>query len=189
MALDSVPAPSEIAHIGFRTNNPERLVDFYRKFLGAKVVLVNDFISVLAWDQEPHRLAIINDPTAVPKEENSGGIDHVALKFASADDLVKVYRSGKEAGVNPFLCLNHGVSTSFYYKDPDGNQIEAMIEAYKNPEDAQKHMKGLDPMDFKPAKFDPEDLLRRVDAGEDDAALRKAGFIGPPPVTPQQLCS
>ncbi|KAK1569888.1 glyoxalase/Bleomycin resistance protein/Dioxygenase superfamily protein [Colletotrichum navitas] len=181
MASNAVPAPAEIAHLGFRTTNPERLVDFYQKFLGARILLANDFISLLAWDKEHHRLAIINDPAAAAKDEGACGIDHIALKFASVNDLVKVYRSGKEAGITPFQCLNHGVSSSLYYKDPDGNHVEAMIEAYDNPEDVFKHMKGLDPTKVKLVKFDPEDLLRRVDAGEDEETLRKAGFIGPPP--------
>ncbi|GKT43497.1 biphenyl-2,3-diol 1,2-dioxygenase 2 [Colletotrichum spaethianum] len=189
MAPFSVPAPSEIAHLGFRTSNPQRLVDFYLKFLGARVVLINDFISVLTWDQEHHRLAIINDAIAIPKKENTCGLDHVALKFASVGELVKVYQSGREAGIKPFLCLNHGVSTSLYYRDPDGNRIEALIEAYNNPEDVQKHMATLDPLNIKAARFDPEDLMRRVNAGEDDEALRRAGFIGPSHVAPQQLGS
>ncbi|EFQ27414.1 glyoxalase/Bleomycin resistance protein/Dioxygenase superfamily protein [Colletotrichum graminicola] len=181
MALDTVPAPSEIAHLGFRSKNPEKLVDFYQRFLGARVQLANDFISLLAWDKEHHRLAIINDPSAAAKDEGGCGIDHIALKFASVGDLVKVYRAGKEAGITPFRCLNHGVSSSLYYKDPDGNHVEVMIEAYDNPEDVEKYMKTLDPMKIKLAKFDPEDLLRRVDAGEDEETLRRAGFIGPPP--------
>ncbi|KAK2025684.1 glyoxalase/Bleomycin resistance protein/Dioxygenase superfamily protein [Colletotrichum zoysiae] len=181
MASNSVPAPSGIAHLGFRTMNTARLVDFYQKLLGARVLLANDFISLLAWDEQHHRLAIINDPTAGAKDESASGIDHFALKFASVGDLVNVYRSAKEAGITPVQCFNHGVSSSLYYKDPDGNHVEAMIEAYDKPEDMEKHMKGLDPLKVKPAVFDPEDLLRRVDAGEDDETLRKAGFIGPPP--------
>ncbi|KAK1992424.1 glyoxalase/Bleomycin resistance protein/Dioxygenase superfamily protein [Colletotrichum falcatum] len=181
MASNAVPAPSEIAHLGFRTRNPERLVDFYKKFLGAQVVLANESISILAWDQEHHRMAIINDPAAAAKEEGACGIDHVALKFASVGDLVRVYRSGKEAGITPVWCLNHGASSSLYYRDPDGNRIEAMVDAYSDPEDGQKYLRGLDPMEVKAVKFDPEDLLRRVDAGQDDETLRRAGFIGPPP--------
>ncbi|KAK1984878.1 hypothetical protein LZ30DRAFT_686557 [Colletotrichum cereale] len=160
------------------------------KFLGARVViLANDFISVLAWDQEHHRLAIINDPTAVAEEESACGIDHVALKFASVGDLVKIYRSGKEAGITPFRCLNHGATSSLYYKDPDGNHVEALVDAYGNPEDAQRQIGGMDPLKIKPVGFDPEDLLRRVDAGENDETLRKAGFLGPSPIEPQELSS
>ncbi|KAK2757151.1 biphenyl-2,3-diol 1,2-dioxygenase 2 [Colletotrichum kahawae] len=181
MTTDRVPAPSSIAHIGLRTRNPEKLVSFYQALLGAQVVLTNDFISVLTWDEEHHRLAIIHDANASPKQANASGLDHIALKFASAKDLAQVYSHAKEADITPKICLNHGVTTSLYYTDPDGNNIEAQIEAYNDPEDVQRHMKALDPTNIKAVKFDPEELLRRVDAGEDNESLRKAGLLGPQP--------
>ncbi|TEA18777.1 Biphenyl-2,3-diol 1,2-dioxygenase 2 [Colletotrichum sidae] len=182
MAPSMTSSPIEIAHIGLRTRSPERMIDFYQRLVGAKVVLANDSISVLAWDQEHHRLALLHDKTAVPKQENAAGFDHVALKFASVKDLVQVYRAGKEAGIMPKFCLNHGVSTSLYYSDPDGNKIEMLIEAYDNADEVQKHMKNLDPANVKAVRLDPEELLRRVDAGESNESLRKAGFIGSKPL-------
>ncbi|KAH0430628.1 biphenyl-2, 3-diol 1, 2-dioxygenase 2 [Colletotrichum camelliae] len=181
MTRDRVPSPTAIAHIGLRTRRPESLVSFYHALLGARVVLTNDFISVLTWDEEHHRLAIIHDANASPKQANASGLDHIALKFASAKDLVQVYRHAKEADITPKVCLNHGVTTSLYYTDPDGNNIEAQIEAYSDVEDVQRHMKALDPNAIKAVRFDPEDLLRRVEAGEDDASLRKAGLLGSQP--------
>lgn len=181
MPRDPVPAPTAIAHIGLRTRNPDKLVSFYQILLGARVVLTNDFISVLTWDEEHHRLAIIHDDTAVPKQTKASGVDHIALKFASAKDLVQVYRHAKEAAITPNFCLNHGVTTSLYYTDPDGNNIEAHIEAYSDPDDVERHMKAIDPTKIKAVRFDPEDLLRRVEAGEDDESLKRAGLLGPQP--------
>ncbi|TDZ32393.1 Biphenyl-2,3-diol 1,2-dioxygenase 2 [Colletotrichum spinosum] len=165
MAPSMTPSPIEIAHIGLRTTSPERMIDFYQRLVGAKVVLANDSISVLAWDQEHHRLALLHDKTAVPKQENAA-----------------IYRAGREAGIMPKFCLNHGVSTSLYYSDPDGNKIEMLIEAYDNADEVQKHMKNLDPANVKAVRLDPEELLRRVDAGESNESLRKAGFIGSKPL-------
>ncbi|KAF0322143.1 biphenyl-2,3-diol 1,2-dioxygenase 2 [Colletotrichum asianum] len=183
MPQGRVPAPTAIAHIGLRTTNPGKLVSFYQVLLGARVVLTNDFISVLTWDEEHHRLAIIHDETAVPKQTNTSGVDHIALKFASAKDLAQVYRYAKEADITPKVCLNHGVTTSLYYTDPDGNKIEAHIEAYSDPDDVQRHMKAIDPTNIRAVRFDPEDLLRRVEAGEDDESLRRAGLLGPQPAS------
>ncbi|KAE9567046.1 hypothetical protein CGMCC3_g16793 [Colletotrichum fructicola] len=159
------------------------LASFYQVLVGARVVLTNDFISVLTWDEEDHRLAIIHDATAVPKQANTRGLDHIALKFASAKDLVQVYRHAKEADIMPKFCLNHGVTTSLYYTDPDGNNIDAQIEAYTDPNDVQRHMKAIDPTNIRAVRFDPEDLLRRVEAGEDDESLRRAGLLGPQPAS------
>ncbi|KAF4832994.1 Biphenyl-2,3-diol 1,2-dioxygenase 2 [Colletotrichum tropicale] len=183
MPRGPVPTPTAIAHIGLRTRNPDKLVSFYQVLLGAREVLANDFISVLTWDKEHHRLAIIHDETAVPKQTNASGLDHIALKFASAKDLVQVYRHAKEADITPKFCLNHGVTTSLYYTDPDGNNIEAHIEAYSDPEDVQRHMKDIDPANVRAVRFDPEELLRRVEDGENDESLRKAGLLGPQPAS------
>lgn len=179
MSSRPFPAPVEIGHLGLKTGNPEKMVAFYQTFLGAKLLLTNDFISVLSWDQEHHRLAIVHTTAAVPRQEHSNGLDHFALKFASVADLVQVYRAAKEAGIKPKMCLNHGVTTSLYYEDPDGNDIEIQIEAYSNPEDVQKHMKNLNPANTKATNFDPDELMRRVEAGESKESLSKAGFIGP----------
>ncbi|KAF6830921.1 biphenyl-2,3-diol 1,2-dioxygenase 2 [Colletotrichum musicola] len=181
MSPDRVPAPISIAHIGLRTRNPDKLVAFYQNLLGARVVLANDYISVLTWDEEHHRLAIIHDAAAVPKQPNSSGVDHIALQFASVKDLVQVYRQAKDAGIAPDRCINHGVSTSLYYTDPDGNKIEALIEAYDDPEDVQRHMGSLDAANIRVVRFNPEELRRRVEAGEDNESLRGAGLLGPPP--------
>ncbi|KAF6813523.1 biphenyl-2,3-diol 1,2-dioxygenase 2 [Colletotrichum sojae] len=181
MSSNRVPAPISIAHIGLRTRNAEKLVAFYQNLLGARVVLANDYISVLTWDEEHHRLAIIHDATAVPKQSNSSGVDPIALKFASVRDLVQVYRQAKDTGIVPDRCINHGVSTSLYYADPDGNKIDALIEAYDDPEDVQRHMGSLNAADIRVVKFDPEELRRRDEAGEDDESLRGAGLLGPPP--------
>jgi hypothetical protein len=66
-----------------------------------------------------------------------------------------------------------------YYQDPDGNQIELQVDNYDNIEDATAFF-------YSPAfaenpigvEFDPEDLLRRVEAGEDQAVLKRRPDIG-----------
>ncbi|KAK7440905.1 hypothetical protein CaCOL14_001971 [Colletotrichum acutatum] len=178
MTQDPVsPSPIEIAHLGLRTPNPTPLITFYKTLLNAHIVLQNNYISVLTWDREHHRLAILHSPTpstspspssssndtALPPSNDpppSTGLDHIALKFASLNDLARMYHAGKAGGIEPHLCLNHGVTTSLYYRDPDGNQIETMIENYDNPEDVWKHMNRLDPSNTRGVRFDPKDLLR-----------------------------
>ncbi|KXH43261.1 glyoxalase/Bleomycin resistance protein/Dioxygenase superfamily protein [Colletotrichum nymphaeae SA-01] len=169
----SPPSPIEIAHLGLRTPNPTPLVTFYQTLLNAHVVLQNNYISVLTWDKEHHRLAILHQPppSTSSNETNpapgtstnpspSTGLDHIALKFASLKDLALVYHAGKAGGIEPHLCLDHGVTTSLYYRDPDGNQIETMIEKYDNPEDVWMRMNSLDPSNTRGVKFDPEELLQ-----------------------------
>ncbi|KAK1527001.1 glyoxalase/Bleomycin resistance protein/Dioxygenase superfamily protein, partial [Colletotrichum costaricense] len=43
-------------------------------------------------------------------------LNHITLKFASLNDLAHMYHAAKAGGVEPHLCLNHGVTASLYYK-------------------------------------------------------------------------
>ncbi|KAL0935592.1 biphenyl-2,3-diol 1,2-dioxygenase 2 [Colletotrichum truncatum] len=172
--------PSELAHFVLRTNDPVRLVDFYTKFLNADVVHSNDLITFLTWDHEHHRLAIVNDPNAVPKQENSCGFDHIALTYDSLGDLVQSYLARKKMGIEPAYCMHHGMSTSMYYRDPDGNKIETQVDTFEKPEDAMEFMMSAEfAKDPRGPSFDPEELVRRFEAGEDEKELMNRGV---PPV-------
>ncbi|KAK1688908.1 hypothetical protein BDP55DRAFT_547224, partial [Colletotrichum godetiae] len=125
------------------------LVSFSKTLRNAHVVLQNNYISVLMWDKEHHRLAILHSPSpSIPLSSSSSssipstfsnntppltGLDHIVLKFAFLDDLARMYHAGKTGGIEPHLCLDHGVTTSMYCKDPDGNQIETIVKNYKTP--------------------------------------------------------
>ena len=40
----------------------------------------------------------------------------------------------KGEGIEPYWCLNHGPTTSMYYKDPDGNKVELQIDNFDTDE-------------------------------------------------------
>ena len=42
------------------------------------------------------------------------------------DDLLDTYVRLKADGIVPHACLDHGMTMSFYYVDPDGNSVEAV---------------------------------------------------------------
>ncbi len=45
-------------------------------------------------------------------------------------DLLANYVRLKEKEILPYWCINHGATTSLYYRDPDGNQIETQTDNY-----------------------------------------------------------
>ncbi|KZL80586.1 glyoxalase bleomycin resistance protein dioxygenase [Colletotrichum incanum] len=166
--------PSELAHFVLRTNNPQQLVEFYQNFLNAKITHSSNLITFMTWDDEHHRLAILNDPNAVPKQDNEVGVDHFALTFDSLGQLLQAYKTRKELGIEPVYCVNHGMSTSMYYKDPDGNKIENQVDAFETKEDAVQYMMSAEfAQDPRGPRFNPEELLKRFEAGEDEKSLMK----------------
>lgn len=186
MAIDfdapanQVISPSKLAHVVLRTNNYRAMVDFYKTFLGAKVVHEDSVLAFLSYDDEHHRIAIIAFPGTTNKDLASSGLEHIAFTFNSLSDLLLAYRQRKSKGILPLWPVNHGPTTSIYYEDPDGNKIETQVDNFDTSEEANDFMKSKsfaeNPIG---TDFDPEDFITRLKNGEGDASLKKRKEIGP----------
>jgi len=177
---DKVKAPASLAHVVLRTANFKAMVQFYKTFLGAYAAYENDFLSFLTYDEEHHRIAILTIPGTGPKVPTSSGLEHVAFTYETLSDLALAYRQRKQKGMDPVWSVNHGPTTSIYYKDPDGNMIETQVDNFDNPDDATAFMMskefGENPIG---TDFDPEELIKRLRSGEDDASIKKRIESGP----------
>lgn len=171
--------PQRLAHIVLRTSRMEEMVNWYRTVLGAEPAFQNEILAFLTYDEEHHRVAILNMPGLQPQPEGVTGFHHAAFTYASLADLMATYKRLRDLGIKPIFPINHGPTTSMYYADPDGNQIELQVDNYDNIDDATAFF-------FSPAfaenpigvEFDPDELLRRVEAGEDQAELKRRPDIG-----------
>ncbi|KAJ9651595.1 hypothetical protein H2198_009124 [Neophaeococcomyces mojaviensis] len=175
----SVKSPSKLAHVVLRTNNFDKMVSYYKEFLGAESIYQNDFLAFLTYDEEHHRIAIAAVPGTQGKITASCGLEHISFSFDSLSDLLLSYRQRKRKGISPLWPVNHGPTTSIYYRDPDGNMIETQVDNYENPDDATAFMKSKyfseNPIG---TDFDPEDYIKRLTAGEPEADLLKRVEIG-----------
>jgi catechol 2,3-dioxygenase len=52
------------------------------------------------------------------------GMEHFAMEVGSLDQLKAVYRRFKDAGIKIDHTMDHGITNSVYFIDPDGNMIE-----------------------------------------------------------------
>lgn len=134
-------SPIKFAHVVLKTSKYEQMRAWWLDFLGASVRHGNDFISFLSYDDEHHRLAIVNFPDLADRDPKSVGVEHFAYTFASLDDLFAKYEDLKSKGVLPYWTINHGFTLSAYYRDPDGNQAELQIDTL-NPDEADEFMHG-----------------------------------------------
>jgi catechol 2,3-dioxygenase len=48
---------------------------------------------------------------------------HTAFEYESFDDLLSSLARLKALGIEPSVCLNHGLTTSLYYSDSDRNMV------------------------------------------------------------------
>jgi catechol-2,3-dioxygenase len=109
-------------------------------------------------------------PDAPKERHDFVGVDHVAYTYTSLRELAENYLQLKELGILPYWCLHHGVTVSMYYADPDGNRMEFQIDAYPSNDEANAFMRGpgfeQNPIGV---EFDPDDLARRLRAGEPES--------------------
>ena len=175
-----VKSPISLAHVVFRTANFACMIDFWRTFLGAEVTHKDDSIAFLRYDFEHHRIAIIAIPDLGPKVPKTAGLDHVSFSYETLHDLAETYLQRKSLGINPTWCINHGPTTSMYYKDPDGNTIETQVDNYESPEEANQFMTSKlfaeNPIG---TDFDPDEFVERLRAGEDENKIKTRVEIGP----------
>ncbi len=179
-------APAKLAHIVLRTRNYEAMVDWYSVVLEAEAIVATPMASFLTYDEEHHRIAIINRPDLVDRADNAVGVDHCAFTYASLDDLFTTYERLRALGIVPYWCINHGPTLSMYYRDPDGNQMELQVDVFDTNEAFNTWMAQSDfvanPIGV---KFVPEDLIARHRAGEGRETLLERPRIDPAEVLKQ----
>lgn len=172
--------PTSLAHVVLRTSNFTAMRDFYMTFLGAHPSFENDQLSFMTYDSEHHRIAIINMPHLGPKDSTTRGLDHIAFTYPTLDALALAYLQRKENGIVPAWPVNHGPTTSIYYRDPDGNSLETQVDNFDSNEETSAYLQGED-FQTNPigVDFDPEELVRRLRSGESHASIKKRPASGP----------
>ena len=101
------------------------------------------------------------------RDRSSAGTDHVAYSYNELGELLSTYRRLKAAGITPNWPINHGVTTSIYYRDPDNNRVELQIDNFATPKELDGYFQSRafaeNPVGV---TYDPEELCRRYEAGE-----------------------
>ncbi|MFJ9173712.1 VOC family protein [Streptomyces sp. NPDC102360] len=157
----------KFAHVVFQTSQPTEMRDWYCAVLDGHTVYQDDALCFLTFDEEHHRVALITPPTPLErKSPMAAGAHHVAYTFDTLGDLLARFEKLQDSGVLPAVCIAHGVTTSMYYRDPDGNFVEMQIDNFAEPEQATAYMHGDEYReDSVGPAFDPAALLAAHRAG------------------------
>lgn len=168
-----VIAPSTLAHVVLQTTQLQAMKSFYTTFLGAYVVHEAPFGAFITYDDEHHRIALVSFPSTKPSVPNASGLHHIAFTFKSLPELLTAYVQRKKHGIEPKVCVNHGPTTSMYYKDPDGNMIEVQVDNFDTAEEATRYMMSEDmARNAIGVEFVPEDLIEKLRGGVSEAELK-----------------
>lgn len=179
-ASSSIKSPIKLAHVVFRTSRFAEMINWYKQVLNATPAFESDSIAFLAYDDEHHRIAFINVPGLTEQPAGQAGVHHVAFTYENLQTLLDNHERLKAMGVEPIWPVNHGPTTSLYYADPDGNQLEFQVDNYDTVEEAGEFF-FTDAFATNPIGVDvnPAELRDRLQAGEDQAALKRRAPSGP----------
>ena len=176
-------SPTAICHFVLKTTpeNWNAMITFYLTFLGARITHRNARIAFMTFDHMDHRLAIVAVPGLKPADppKSNVGLAHTSFGFDSLSQLAQSYEEKKANSILPVWCVNHGMSTSMYYEDPDGNEVETQVDNFATAEEGMAFIEGEsfaeNPIGV---DFDPEVFVRRVRSGEDEGAIKRRADIG-----------
>jgi catechol-2,3-dioxygenase len=120
MTQRETPQVIGVRHVGLSARDPGALAEFYRDVLGLQVVLVDTSgFGASAF--------LSSDPAEVPVDLAlfaNPAYQHTAFEVRSLPDLRALHQRFLDRGVPVKMALNHGVSLSFYFDDPEGHLIE-----------------------------------------------------------------
>ena len=103
-------------------------------------------------------------PDTVERPPTASGIDHIGYGVRDHAHLVEIYERLRDMGIKPSSQLNHRFTTSIYYHDPDGNEVEFSVDNLPTKQECSDFVAsdamaeiGLPPFGY---DFDPEELAR-----------------------------
>jgi catechol-2,3-dioxygenase len=145
-------APLRLGEVVLKTAQLDELRRWYGVVLGIEPSLEHSVVSAnLPSDPSMHsRMCFFRMHTEHPYQDvialfevlglrsqvmGAPGLHHMQLRSESLRDLGKRYRHLRSVGIHPKRAMNHGPSTSLYYRDPDANVVELAATNFATTEE------------------------------------------------------
>ena len=187
--------PPKLHHFNLKTTRLQEMIDWYAAVVGVKVNFRFPGGAFTSNDRANHRIAFLALPglSDDPRKNAHTGLHHSAFEYDSLDDLAKSFRRLKGLGITPRVCLDHAITTSLYYSDPDGNLVELQVDNFGDWDASSELLRTSEEFARDPigTSFDPNKVFAAYEAGTPLAQLRaetRAGkYPADNPLTPAAL--
>jgi catechol-2,3-dioxygenase len=159
-----MPAAAPVLHhVNLKTTQLQSMIDWYGAVVGSKVVFQFPAGAWLSNDGANHRIALLALPDYAddPDKERHTGLHHTAFEFSSFADLMDAYERLRDRAIKPERCLDHGMTVSLYYRDPDRNLVELQADVFGSWEKSRAWMETSPAFAANPigVDFDPDKVL------------------------------
>ena len=123
--------PQYLAHVNLYVRDAEASGAWYKDLLGLHTYhhRPGKAVFLSADKNQSHEIALMSLGADAPlPQRGQVGLNHLAFRVASLDDLKDFYARMKEKGVKAERIGDHGISLGIYFRDPDGNGVEVYYE-------------------------------------------------------------
>ena len=130
----------KLGHVVLKVRDARRSRDFYTRALGLKVAHedLEHGAVFLSCGTQHHDLALFQLATGEPPENAQPGLHHMAWQVGSFAELQAAYRELAAQGIAVDSTIEHNVSRSVYFRDPDGNRVEIYCDMVEDGFDAMR---------------------------------------------------
>ena len=142
--------PIRVGHLVLNVRDVEASTKFYTEFLGFEISRQGEQGTFLTCGKIHHDLALFKAPVdALPVTPGQLGLNHFAVQVADFEDLKEVYNNLLDKGVTMDHNTDHGMTSSVYFMDPDGNRIEFFCNNQEDPSEGLALMSDPSPRNKK----------------------------------------
>ncbi|MBE3602334.1 VOC family protein [bacterium] len=124
--------PDRIGHVVIKVRDLERSKKFYTEVLGLTQMMEIPEIKMAFFAsnaRDHHELACVEVGADAPgPRKGEIGLVHIAFRLRDEDHLRAAHAELKRLGVPIISTVDHGVSLSIYFRDPDGHQLEVYCD-------------------------------------------------------------
>lgn len=172
----------KLHHATFMTMDVALMTSWYEQVCGLRPIYFSTHAAWLTNDEANHRIALIRIPgTQVPvNKPRTAGHHHTAFEYATFDQWLDNYIRLRDQGIVPVFNLDHGMTMSMYYQDPDGNGVEIQVDNFGDWDASSEWMWAAREFaeDQLGPHFVPDLLVAARDSGLTHAEIHKRAYAG-----------
>jgi catechol-2,3-dioxygenase len=165
-------------HVTIKTSRLDEMIKWYEFVVGAKVQFRDQGAAWMTNDVANHRVAFLSVPglSNDPQKTQHNGMHHLAFEYDNFEDLMSSYDRMRKGGVEPAFCLDHGLTMSLYYRDPEGNFVELQSDNFSDWKLSGEFMRTSPDFAANPIGtfFDPAKVYDEFKSGADFKTLQKS---------------
>ena len=141
----------KLGHVVLKVRDAGTSRDFYTRTLGLKVAHedLERGTVFLSFGKEHHDLALFQLASGETPGPTQPGLHHMAWQLGSFEELRAAHRELKAMGVPVEATIEHNVTRSVYFPDPDGNRVELYCDMVEHGFESMRTLgPRRDPLDL-----------------------------------------